>query len=416
MAFHTEVLESTLLWERGLAAAFECSADALLVADGRGIVRFCNAAIETMTGCSKQDILGKRLHILGGKPESSVNISDTEIPWCTPAPLHLPPGDDWFRQLWQTLLNRRTWSSEFVSRRKDGTTYSVAVRITTITDSDGAIGGMVACYRDITVERRLQAELSRSRGLEAAGRMAVGIAHDFSNVLSVVNGCSDWLMTRMNAEHPLYDRTHQIRQAGQRGAELTHQLLALSRVKGEASREVDVNEQIRRASSTLQHLAGVDIQFCLKLNPEAGLVRLDAGQFLQALLNLVANARDAMPTGGTLTIVTGRKTRAAQSTSGEVIHWGPVQPGPYLTVAVSDSGTGMGELTKSRAFDTFFTTKDFGQGTGLGLAFVADLVRGTGGFITVDTEIGQGTTFCLHFPEAVARVVSERLELKSSRV
>jgi signal transduction histidine kinase len=308
--------------------------------------------------------------------------------------------------MWQTLRGQRPWAGEFACRKKDGTSYSVSVKLTPLSQTAAgreediaeggapALHGLVASYRDVTVERRLQAQLSRSQGLEATGRLAAGISHDFSNVVSVVNGCSEWLVSRMDRDHPFHDRIGQIREAGQRGAELIHQLLTLSKAKTGISRAIRVNQQIHQASSTFQHLAGVDIRFSLHLDPAAGMIGGDPTQFLQVMLNLISNARDAMPDGGTLTIKTGRETVSqARPCQG-----GPA-PGSYVTVTVADTGTGMGELTKSRAFDPFFTTKELGEGTGLGLSFVADVMRRNGGHIEVETVVDGGTTFCLYFPE-----------------
>jgi signal transduction histidine kinase len=238
--------------------------------------------------------------------------------------------------------------------------------------------------------------------------LAAGIGHDFGDVLTVVNGCSEWLLSRMERNHPFYERIGQIRQAGQRGAELTNQLLRLNQVKTGPS-AICVNEQIRSAASSFQHLAGGDIKVRLSLIPGGGIIDGDPTQFQQAMLNLIANARDAMPDGGSLAIETSRETlpRAGESGGGprlDVAGAGPAtpQPGSYVTVTITDTGTGMGELTKSRAFDPFFTTKDFGEGTGLGLSFVVDVVRNSGGHIEVDTEVGRGTTLRLYFPEVAA--------------
>jgi two-component system cell cycle sensor histidine kinase/response regulator CckA len=407
MKFHSAVQESTRLLQHGLATAFEASAEALVITDEQGIVRFCNHAVEEITGYSRLEIIGKRLSILGPSLEGP---ADSEAILCTPVSTGRSPSghsgaQEWRRQMWQTLRGQRPWTGEFACRKKDGTSYSVAVKLTPIPQTTAgheeeiaegvvpALHGLVASYRDVTVERRLQAQLSRSQSLEATGRMAAGISHDFSNVVSVVNGCSEWLLSRMDRDHPFHGRIGQIRQAGQRGAELIHQLLTLSKAKTGVSRAISVNQQIHQASSTFQHLAGVDIKFSLDLDPLPGMIGGDPTQFLQLMLNLISNARDAMPDGGTLTIKTGRAT-VSQARPCE----GGPAPGSYVTVTVADNGTGMGDLTKSRAFDPFFTTKEFGEGTGLGLSFVADVMRNNGGYIEVETVVGGGTTFRLYFP------------------
>ena len=419
MKFHSALQESTRLLQQGLATAFEASVEALVITDEQGIVRFCNRAVEEVTGYSRLEIIGKRLSILGPSPDGP---ADSEAILCTPVSAGQSPNgpsgaQEWRRQMWQTLRGQRPWVGEFACRKKDGASYSVSVKLTPIPQiaaghdqdiADGgaaALHGLVASYRDVTVERRLQAQLGRSQGLEATGRLAAGISHDFSNVVSVVNGCSEWLVSRMDRDHPFHDRIVQIRQAGQRGAELIHQLLTLSKAKTGVSRAISVNQQIHQASSTFQHLAGVDIKFSLHLDPAAGMIGVDPPQFLQVMLNLISNARDAMADGGTLTIKTGRET-VSQTRPCQA---GPA-PGSYVIVTVADNGTGMGELTKSRAFDAFFTTKEFGEGTGLGLSFVADVMRRNGGHIEVETVVGGGTTFRLYFP---ALAIAEQSPLGS---
>jgi two-component system cell cycle sensor histidine kinase/response regulator CckA len=353
MNFRNAVHPSTGFLQRALATAWEASTEAMVMTDEHGIVQFCNRAIEEITGYSRLEMIGKRLNIWGPDP-------------------HMPSAASHARGL-----------------------------------DAGEDSETILCT-SFPLERNSQGNPEwRSRSWEATGRMAAGIAHDFCNVVSVVNGCSEWLLSRIGPDqhHSFRDRVCQIRQAGQRGAELIHQLLTLSKAKTGAARVIGVNEQIRRASSTLQHLAGMDVKFNLELDPQAGMIGGDSTQFLQVLFNLTANARDAMPNGGTLTIATGHRDLQRALKDVQPCQGQP-KPGGYVTVTVTDSGTGMGELTRSRTFDPFFTTKDFGKGTGLGLSFVADVVRRCGGHVEVETEVGGGSTFRLYFPELAAEHVA----------
>lgn len=243
-------------------------------------------------------------------------------------------------------------------------------------------------------ETQLQAQLAQAQKLESIGRLAGGVAHDFNNLLTVINGYGDLALARLRAGDPLRPQLEQIRRAGERAAVLTQQLLGFSRKQRIQPRPVNLNTIVSEARAMLQPLVGELIRVNTVLQPELSQVVADPGQIDQILMNLAANARDAMPDGGTLTIGTQdvRLERRFQNADEEV------PPGSYAVLTVSDTGTGMSLETQRHMFEPFFTTKEQGRGTGLGLATVYGIVKQNGGWIAVDSEPRKGTTFQIYFP------------------
>jgi two-component system cell cycle sensor histidine kinase/response regulator CckA len=236
--------------------------------------------------------------------------------------------------------------------------------------------------------RRLEEELRDARRLEAVGRVAGGVAHDFSNILAVITGYSELMLKRMDPTDPLRTGAESIRKAAVWGLNLTQHMLTTSRTTVPAPSTLDVNPVAAGVVRTLQPLLGERNEVVLQLDPQVGRVTVAAGQLEQALMNLVLNARDAMPDGGRITIETGNAVRAE----------GQVVPSRAVFVRVSDTGCGMDAATLSRAFEPYFTTKPPGKGTGLGLATVFAFVTQSGGHIDAASEVGRGSTFTLYLP------------------
>jgi two-component system, cell cycle sensor histidine kinase and response regulator CckA len=256
--------------------------------------------------------------------------------------------------------------------------------------------------------RRLEEQLWRSQRMEAVGRLAGGIAHDFSNILTIILGYTTLMSEHLAAESPDSRNVDGIRKAVDRATSLTRQLLAFSRRQILRPRILWINNVISDLHGLLRRLIGEDIELETDLNSDVGLIRADQSQIEQVLMNLVINARDAMPTGGKITVV----TRNAELTEEDAREYPYVIPGPHVMIEVADTGEGMDEDTLAHIFEPFFTTKEPGKGTGLGLATVYGIVKQSGGYIWAFSEPGQGASFRIVLPR-VAQVVFEEETLPS---
>ena len=263
--------------------------------------------------------------------------------------------------------------------------------------------------RDITPQRKLEAQLQQSQKMEAIGTLAGGVAHDFNNLLTTIIGCSDLMMMRIGKDHELRENLEDIRKAGDRAASLTRQLLAFSRRQILEPKVIDLNDVIPDMDKMLRRLIGEDIDLETVLAPGLGRVEADPGQVEQIIMNLAVNARDAMPRGGKLTMETANVDLDEAYARSHVA----VTPGPYVMMAISDSGTGMDEETLSKAFDPFFTTKEAGRGTGLGLSTVYGIVKQSKGNIWAYSEPGKGTTFKIYLPR-VEKDAVEKEEVEAT--
>jgi len=280
-------------------------------------------------------------------------------------------------------------------RRKDGSLIWVIENVTLVRDEDGE-ETLLGTMFDISERRRLEEQLLQSQKMEAVGRLAGGISHDFNNLLTAVTGYSELLLTELPEGDSRREFADEIRKAGQRAAGLTHQLLAFSRRQVLEPRVLDLNAVIANMEKMLRRVIGEDVELTTALESELWRTRADPGQIEQAILNLVVNARDAMPRGGRLTIETANVSIDVQFAR----NYESVQPGPHVMVAVSDTGVGMDQELQSRLFEPFFTTKERGKGTGLGLSTTYGIVKQSGGSIWVYSEPGVGTTFKIYLPRS----------------
>jgi PAS domain S-box-containing protein len=284
---------------------------------------------------------------------------------------------------------------EYRCRHKDGSYRHMLAHATVLLDDRGTQVALLGAHVDVTHHTELQAQFLQAQKMESLGRLAGGIAHDFNNLLTIINGTADLALLRLSAAGLRDDDWRGVRDAGERAATLTRQLLAISRKQVLQIEVLDPNEVLGGIEGMLRRLIGEDVLLRVALAPDAGRVKADAGQIEQVVVNLAVNARDAMPRGGMLTI----ETRAAEVVGTMMAaERSPIGQGRYVVIAVTDTGEGMDEATQARAFEPFFTTKGPGKGTGLGLSTVFGIVRQCGGAIRLRSERGAGTTFEVYLP------------------
>ena len=285
-------------------------------------------------------------------------------------------------------------TSELRWKRKDGRPITVRVSGTPFRNDRGETLGFEMIAEDITERRALEDQLRQSQKMEAVGRLAGGIAHDFNNLLTVIKGYSELVMDEIRPADPLRNEVEEIKRAADRAASLTRQLLAFSRQQVLAPKVLDLNSVVNDMDKLLHRLIGEDIDLFTVLGPGLGRIKADPGQVEQVIMNLAVNARDAMPQGGKLTIETANVDLDENYAREHV----SVKPGSYVMIAVSDTGMGMTEKVKSRIFEPFFTTKEVGKGTGLGLSTVYGIIKQSGGYVWVYSEVGMGSTFKVYLP------------------
>ncbi|MCX6632736.1 MAG: PAS domain S-box protein [Candidatus Solibacter sp.] len=298
---------------------------------------------------------------------------------------------------------------ESVHLRKDGSSFSVEISGAFLWSDDGKPVGIIGTTRDITERKRaeeekakLQAQFHQAQKMESVGRLAGGVAHDFNNLLTVINGYSQMLLSKLSAGDPMRDDLGEIFKAGERAAGLTRQLLAFSRKQILDPRSMDVNRVVEEMRPMLERLVGEDVEVRVALQPNVGTILADPHQLEQVVMNLVVNSRDAMPGGGKLLV----ETATVEFEENSMQSHPDARVGRYVMLAVSDTGVGMDEETKSRIFEPFFTTKGIGKGTGLGLSMVQGVVAQSGGYVAVYSEKGHGTTFKSYLP-ALAKAAAD---------
>jgi PAS domain S-box-containing protein len=357
-------------------AILEAAHDAIITIDQRLNIREFNPAAEQMFGYARNDILGRNVELL-------LPRADRE-PQRIAFSRYLTNGDG-------PLARRRL---ELAGLKADGTEFPVELTVARIgADSRAIITGFV---RDITERRLLEEQLRQSQKLEAIGRLAGGVAHDFNNILMSIMGAADLLLMQIAKDDVARDEATEIKRSVQRGASLTRQLLAFSRRQATRPQLLSMSDIVGGMDTMLRRLIGPEIDFEIVCPPEQIKVRADPSQIEQVVLNLVINSRDAMPDGGRLTV----KVEHVELDEDEAVALVEGRAGQYARLSVSDTGTGIDEQTRAKLFEPFFTTKEQGKGTGLGLSIVYGIVKQSGGYITVISEPGRGATFVIHLPAA----------------
>ncbi|MGH7440538.1 MAG: response regulator [Polyangiaceae bacterium] len=359
------------------------------IIDAERKTTFVNARMADMLGCDVKEVVGR----------SPIEFLDEES-----------------RAQFVEHMRRRqqgaAQQSEFRFRRKDGTPIWTILESVPMLDDAGNYEGAFAMVMDNTERRRLEEQLRQSQKMDAVGRLAGGVAHDFNNVLSVILSYGEMLLADLKPGDPLRDDVEEIRKAGKRAADLTLQLLMFSRQQVIEPKVLDLNDVLASMDKMLQRILGADVDLVSLPSKPLGRVRADPGSVEQLVMNLVVNARDAMPTGGKLTMETADVVLDEEYAR---THHG-VNPGPHVMLAVTDTGVGMDKVTQARVFEPFFTTKEKGKGTGLGLSTVFGIVQQGGGSVWVYSEMGKGTTFKVYFPRVDAAVDPIRTALPPPRL
>ncbi|HTW25052.1 MAG TPA: PAS domain S-box protein [Candidatus Baltobacteraceae bacterium] len=294
---------------------------------------------------------------------------------------------------------------EYRMRHRDGSWVYLESTASPVVNAKGEVESLVIVNRDISERRRLEEQLRQSQKMDAIGRLSGGVAHDFNNLLGVIIGYAEILQERIAETDAMRAPVDQIIKAGSRASSLTKQLLAFSRQQVLEPKVLVLNAVVSDTEKMLRRLIGEDIELRTTLEPDLGKIRADQGQIEQVIMNLVVNARDAMPDGGKLTIET-RNFEIDEKFARRYAY--PVLPGSYVQLIVSDNGVGMDTATQQRIFEPFFTTKEKGKGTGLGLSLVYGVVKQSGGYIDVLSARGKGTTFNIYLPRVGQNAVETK--------
>jgi len=362
-----------------LMAAIEQTKETFIITDAEGRIQYVNPAFYANTGYSHSEAIGLNPRILqSGKHDL-----------------------EFYRKMWETLKSGEVWRGHFYNRHKNGSVFEEEATISPIRDASGRTVNYVAVKRNVTRERQLEDQLQQSQKMEAIGRLAGGVAHDFNNLLTIIQGNAELLAIATEDNVPIQDGLQLIRQTVDRGTALTRQLLAFSRRQPHQPKVVNFNDILQSMHKMLGRLIGEDIELHYLLDNDLPNTKADVGQMEQVIMNIVVNARDAMPNGGKITISTS--TTVFQS--GEISEPSQFEPGRYCTLAISDIGTGMSKEVREHALEPFFTTKPVGKGTGLGLAMVHGIISQSDGMVQIVSEEGKGTSVFIYLP-----IVMEAIE------
>jgi PAS domain S-box-containing protein len=362
------------LWEyqNRLALIVDSSQDAIIGKNLEGIITHWNKGAEGIYGYKAEEVIGKSITLLAPADRQD------EIP----------------KMLESIRQGQPIEHFETVRVTKDERRLNVSISISPIRDAVGEIVGASAIARNITAQKKAEEQLRQAQKMEAIGRLAGGVAHDFNNILGIITSCAELLRDYVPGEVLPLEMLGHIRDASRRGASLTRQLLAFNRKQPAQPKVLDLNDRLKDVCKLLRPLMGDDVTVVFSPRSELAFVEADPSQLDQVVLNLAVNSRDAMPRGGKFVIET-----ATADFDEEFVRQHPtVRPGRHVMLAVSDNGSGMEEATVSHIFEPFFTTKEVGKGTGLGLATVYGIVQQSGGHIWVYSEPGRGTTFKVYLP------------------
>jgi PAS domain S-box-containing protein len=366
-----EALTSAMSANAKLDTVIQASPLAILALDRNSHVTRWNGMAERMFGWSHQEVFGRALPFAGARSDKVVQeIVD------------------------RTLRGELLSDIEATQWRRDGSSFEAAIWSAPLRDRSEDISGVLITIADVSDRKRLEEQLRLSYKMEAVGRLAGGIAHDFNNLLTVINGYSSLLLESVQHDPYAASQAGEILNAGNRAADLVSKLLSFSRRQVIKPRPLDVSQLVRNIERMLRRLIGEHIELRTTLDPDTGWIVADPNQIEAALMNLATNARDAMPDGGVLSI----ESAQVQVVENRNDRHPDLPPGCYVRLVVRDTGYGMDAETQKHIFEPFFTTKQTGRGTGLGLSSVYGGVEQNGGYISVDSKVGNGTTFSIYLP------------------
>ena len=370
-----------------LAKVIEQVPDGIIITDAEGIIQYVNPAEEIVSGYSSSELLGRRIGVL----QSDKN------------------GEDLTLKMLETIKSGNVWSGTIVSRKKDGTQYHELTTISPVYDESGKLMNFVAIKHDVTQQLDLQKQLLQAQKMEAVGTLASGIAHDFNNILQVVLGHAEQLADDDEMPLRLKEQLGTLTRATLNGADLVKRLMLFSRKAETNPRRLDINEQILQIKKLLYRTIHKNIEIEILSTKKIDPIKADPTQIEQVIMNLVLNARDAMPLGGKITVETGN---VSLDSTFCVPHVG-LSPGRYVLLKISDNGSGIPEDVLPHIFEPFFTTKAPGFGTGLGLSTVYRIVNNQGGLITCESKEGHGTTFSVYLPVIDSPLITNKALEKS---
>ncbi|MGH9498057.1 MAG: ATP-binding protein [Terriglobales bacterium] len=371
-----------------LRRSVEQSPDLVMITNSAGVLEYVNPAFENLTGYESAEVIGQTLGILKSDQQAG----------------------ELYEEMWNTVLSGKVFHGTVMNRKKNGETFTIEKAITPLRNRDGRITHFISTGRDITDQKNLESQLHQSQKMDAIGLLAGGVAHDFNNLLLVISAYAELVLDSLAANDPSRRKIDEIITATRRASELTRQLLAFGRKQMQSLRVLDLNTVLEEIVHMLPRLIGEDIQLTFVPGHDLARVKADPAQIEQVVMNLATNARDAMPQGGKLTIETSNVTLDQTYMQKHAI--GPT--GEYVLLAVSDSGQGIPPEHLNHIFEPFYTTKEAGKGTGLGLATTYGIVKQSQGFVWVYSEPEHGTTFKIYLPR-VNRAAENQRPLQAQR-
>ncbi len=356
-----------------LASVIEQSGEMVVMTDRGGSIEYVNPAFSRITGYAAEDVVGKTPAILNSGRQSA----------------------EFYQELWDTLSGGRTWRGQFVNRKKDGTLFEEEATISPVKNAAGEVTHYVAVKRDVTEQLKIEKQLSQAQKMEAIGTMAGGIAHDFNNILGAISGYTELSLAKTPSDSRVAYYLQQIQTASQRAINLVKQILEFSRQTENERIPLSLTPLVKEAARMLREIIPATIEIRLNLRAEADTILADATQIYQILMNLCTNAYQAMKEKGGVLEILLEGIAVGEDPADELRG---LDPGRYVRMTIRDTGEGIDPVIVKRIFDPFFTTKKVGEGTGLGLSVVHGIVRNYGGKITVESRLGEGSSFSVYLP------------------